>query len=74
VAITPEPYDETQRLSDWQEGKFLLRYETPGGWWAITKSVIAEALGSGHDAAIAGLPPLAAEALKLRCPGLAILS
>ena len=74
VSVIPEPYDATQRLSDWQEGTFILRYETPDGWRAITKSALSDALAAGRDAKVVGLPPAAAEVLALMCPGLAIRS
>ena len=59
-----------QLVSDRREGKFLLSYETPTGWRAITKTVLTEVLGAGRDVKIVGLPPVAAEALKLMCPHL----
>ena len=74
VLVTPEPYDQTQRLSDWQEGKFVLRYETPDGWRAITKTALAEVLAAGRDAKVVGLPPAAADVLQLVCPRLTTLS
>ena len=55
-------------LSDRREGKFLLSYETPLGWRAITKAVLTDVLGEGQDVKIAGLPPSAAAALRLMCP------
>jgi hypothetical protein len=60
-----EPYDEKQLLSDRREGRFVLSYQTPGGWLAVTKTVLTEVLGEGHDVKIAGLPPAAVEVLKL---------
>jgi hypothetical protein len=65
-----EAYEEQLLLSDRREGRSLLSYRTPGGWVAITKIVLTEILGAGHDARIVGLPPYAAAALKLMCPGL----
>ncbi len=70
VLVTPESYDEIQLLSDRREGRCLLSYKTPGGWVAITKAILTEVLGAGADVQIAGLPPEAAGALKLMCPGL----
>jgi hypothetical protein len=66
----PEPYDEQQLLSDRREGRCIISYETPSGWVALGKTILTEALGTGRDATIAGLPPAAEEALKLLCPGL----
>jgi hypothetical protein len=36
----------------------------------MTKSILTEVLGEGNDVKIAGLPPGAAEVLKLMCPNL----
>jgi hypothetical protein len=57
-------------LKDRREGKFLVSYETPEGWRAITKAVLTEVLGAGRDAKIVGLPPVAVAVLKLMCPHL----
>jgi len=57
-------------LSDRGEGKFLVSYKTPGGWVAITKDVLTDVLGAGHDVKIAGLPAAAAGSLTLICPNL----
>jgi len=65
--------DESRLLSDRREGKHLLSYKTAGGWVAITKDILTEALGAGHDVEIIGLPPPAAGALKLMCPSLTML-
>jgi hypothetical protein len=62
--------DEPHLWSDRREGRCILSYQTPGGWVAITKSFLTEVLGAGHDVKIVGLPPVAAEVLKLMCPGL----
>ena len=63
-------YDRAQLLRDRQEGHFLVSYETPGGWIALTKNLLAEVLGAGRDAGIAGLPPDAAQVLRLMCADL----
>jgi hypothetical protein len=60
--------DEAQILSDRREGRCVLSYKTPGGWVAVTKSILTEVLGEGQDVTFAGLPPVAAEVLKLMCP------
>jgi hypothetical protein len=65
--------DEQHLLSDRREGKCVLSYKTPGGWVAITKTILTEVLGAGHDVKIVGLPPAAAGVLKLMCPDLVIL-
>jgi hypothetical protein len=69
-----DSYDETQLLNERQEGEFIVSYKTPGGWVAITKDILTEVLGAGHDLKIAGLPREAAEVLKLMCLGLAVLA
>ena len=66
--------DEALILSDRSEGRCVLSFQTSGGWIAISKAVLTDVLGAGHDAALAGLPPAAASALKLMCPGLVIRS
>jgi len=70
AAHNAEPCDEMQLLSDRREGKFVLSYQTSGGWLAVRKSILTEVLGAGHDAKIAGLPPAAVGVLTLMCPRL----
>lgn len=65
AAHKAEPYDRAQLLRDRQEGHFLVSYETPGGWIALKKSLLAEVLGAGRDAKIVGLPLDAAQVLRL---------
>ena len=60
-------------LSDRQEGRCLVSYQTPEGWMAISKAVLTEVLEAGRDVKIVGLPPVAVGVLKLMCPGLVIL-
>jgi len=67
-----EPYDRTQLLAGRREGHFLVSYETPGGWIALKKDLLTEVLGAGLDARIVGLPPDAAQVLRLMCTGLMI--
>ena len=67
-----EPSDETQLLNDRQEGKFLVSYQTSGGWVAISKTVLTEVLGAGRDAKLAGLPRAAAHMVKLMYPDLVV--
>ena len=64
------PYDQAQLLRDRQEGHFLVSYETPGGWVALRKDLLAEVVGAGRDARIAGLPLEAAQVLRLMCTDL----
>jgi hypothetical protein len=65
-------YDEARLLSDRREGKYILSYQTPDGWVAITKAILTEVLGAGRDAKVVGLPLAAAGALRLMCPGLVV--
>jgi hypothetical protein len=62
--------DRAQLLHQRQEGHFLVSYETPGGWIALRKDLLAEVLGEGRDARIVGLPPDAAQVLRLMCTDL----
>jgi hypothetical protein len=71
-AHRPESYDEKQLLSDRREGRCIISYQTPAGWVALRKTLLTEALGAGHDATIAGVPPAAVDVLKLVCPGLGL--
>ena len=73
AAHKADPCDETQLLSDRQEGRCVVSYKTPGGWVAITKTILTEVLGAGRDVKIIGLPPEAAGVLKLVCPSLVVL-
>jgi hypothetical protein len=65
--------EQAQILSDRQEGRCVVSYQTTGGWVAITKSILTEVLGTGRDVKVVGLPSAAAEALKLMCPNLVVL-
>ena len=65
--------DQKHLLNCRFEGEFVVSYKTPGGWVAITKDVLTEVLGIGHDVKIAGLPRGAAEVLKLMCPDMVVL-
>jgi hypothetical protein len=73
AARRADPYDEPQLLSDRREAKCLLSYKTAGGWAAISKAILTEVLGAGHDAKIVGLPPAAVGVLQLMCPSLVVL-
>ena len=64
------PFDRAQLLHERQEGHFLVSYETPDGWIALKKDLLAEVLGAGRDARIAGLPLDAAQVLRLMCTDL----
>ncbi len=73
TAQKADAYDEAQILSDRREGKCVLSYKTPGGWVAITKSILTDVLGAGHDTKIVGLPHGAVDTLKFMCPTLVVL-
>ncbi len=62
--------DRAQLLAGRREGHYLVSYETPAGWIALKKELLAEVLGKGRDARIAELPPEAAEVLRLMCTDL----
>jgi hypothetical protein len=64
---------QPQLLHSRFEGEFLVSYKTSGGWVAITKDILTQVLGSGHDAKIVGLPPETVGVLQLMCPNLVIL-
>jgi formyltetrahydrofolate synthetase len=61
--------DQARLLRDRHEGEFILSYETPGGWTAITKDILTEVLGAGRDAKVTNLPGAAAAALRVTCAG-----
>jgi hypothetical protein len=67
AAHKAESCDELQLSSDRREGRYVLSYRTPGGWVAISKAILTDVLEAGHHAQIVGLPPVAAEVLKLMC-------
>jgi hypothetical protein len=73
AAHKADAYDETKLLSDRLEGHFVLSYETPGGWVAVTKDMLTEVLGAGRDVKIVGLPHAAVELLSLMCRDLVTL-
>jgi hypothetical protein len=73
AAHKAEPADETHLLSDRREGRCVVSYRTPGGWVAMSKTVLTEVLGEGNDVKIAGLPSEAVQALTLMCPTLVVL-
>jgi hypothetical protein len=72
AAHKAETFDRAQLLRERQEGHFLVSYETPGGWIALKKSLLAEVLAAGRDARIVGLPLDAAQVLRLMCADLVI--
>jgi hypothetical protein len=70
AANKAEACDQAQLLKDRIEGHFVVSYETPGGWVAITKDLLTELLATGRDARLIGLPHAAAEKLLLTGRGL----
>jgi hypothetical protein len=73
AAHKAESYDQTHLLHSRLEGEFVLSYKTSGGWVGVSKDILTEVLGAGHDARIVGLPHVAAGVLRLMCPNLVIL-
>jgi hypothetical protein len=67
-----EAYEEAQLLNDRREGRCLISYRAAGGWAAIGKGILTEALEAGRDATIGGLTAEAAEALRLLYPQLVV--
>ena len=72
AAQQAELCDQAQLLKDRVEGHFVVSYETPHGWVAITKDLLTEVLAAGADAKLVALPSAAAERLALTCRGLVV--
>ena len=70
AANKAELCEQAQLLKDRVEGHFVVSYETPGGWVAITKDLLTEVLAAGVDARLVGLPAAVAKKLTLTCRGL----
>jgi hypothetical protein len=71
IAAGKAQYCEPARLlGNRLEGMYLVSYQTPGGWVAISKDVLTDQLGAGRDVTFEGLPDAAAQALELIYPGL----
>jgi hypothetical protein len=68
-----QPCELPRLLADRQEGMYLVSYQTPGGWVAISKDVLTETLGTGRDVSLAGLPAQTARSLALMYPDLVAL-
>jgi hypothetical protein len=73
AAHKADSFDQTRLLHSRLEGEFVLSYKTSGGWVAITKDILTEVLGAGHDVKIVGLPRVAGGVLRLMCPNLVVL-
>ncbi len=65
-----QPCEPARLLGDRQEGMYLVSYRTPGGWVAISKNVLTDALGTGLDCNLEGLPDKAVQTLALMYPDL----
>lgn len=72
AAQQAEARDEGDLLHCRMEGEFLVSYKTAGGWLALTKDLLTDVLGRGHDARIE-MPPAPAEVLQLMCPAMVVL-
>jgi hypothetical protein len=64
--------DGLHLLRERREGKYVVSYETAGGWVGVTKDILTERFGAGDDARIVGIPPSAADALTLLYPTLTV--
>jgi hypothetical protein len=70
VAANQARHCEAARLlRDRHEGEFIVSYQTPGGWTAITKDILTEVLGAGRDTRINNLPGTAAAVLRVMGAG-----
>jgi hypothetical protein len=74
AAQNAEAQDQAELLADRLEGLFVVSYETPGGWVAVSKDLLTEVLGEGQSVLIAGLTGPAVETLKLMGRDLVVLS
>jgi len=72
LQVPPEYIRSSDISHERLEGEFLLSYKTAGGWVAITKDILTEVLGAGHDVKIIGLPDTAIGVLRLMCPNLVV--
>lgn len=62
-------------LHERREAHFLVSYQTPAErvglkWVGLKKDLLTDVLGAGRDARVTGLPPHAAQVLRLMCAGL----
>jgi hypothetical protein len=73
AARKAEAQDQAELMADRLEGLFVVSYQTPGGWVAVSKDLLTEVLGEGQSVKIAGLPDTAVEALKLMGRDLVVL-
>jgi len=62
--------DEQDLLYCRLEGEYLLTYQTANGWVGISKDLLTDVVGAGHQAKLEGLPPHAVKELQLMCPSL----
>ncbi len=64
--------EQDSLLHDRHEGIYLVSYQTPGGWVAISKDVLTEVLGTGNSARVPELPSPAAGVLRHMCKDLVL--
>lgn len=57
--------DEADLLHCRNEGEYLVSFATESGWTAVSKDLLTDVIGAGHDAKIAVLPPGPAAILRL---------
>ncbi|HTR01237.1 MAG TPA: hypothetical protein VMH83_14655 [Candidatus Acidoferrum sp.] len=60
--------DEGDLLHCRIEGEYLVSYQTANGWVGISKDLLTEVIGAGHDARLCDLPHAAAEVAQLMLP------
>ncbi|MES2604892.1 MAG: hypothetical protein V4603_08140 [Pseudomonadota bacterium] len=70
AANKAEPKDQEDLLYCRLEGEFLVSYPTPHGWAAITKDMLTEVVGNGHEVKLPAMPTAAQEVVALMCPEL----
>jgi hypothetical protein len=65
--------DDRRILVDRSEGKYIVSYQTAGGWVGITKDILTDVLGAARDVKLVGLSSHAVGVLRLMCPALLVL-
>jgi hypothetical protein len=65
--------NEARFLSERRDAKFLVSYQTPGGWAGISKDVLTDGLGAGRNVKLVNLPSTAARVLTLMGQDLCVL-
>jgi hypothetical protein len=62
--------DTRRLLGNRQEGMYLVSYQTPGGWVAISKDVLTDMVAAGENLNLGGLPAAATQVLRVMYPSL----